>query len=231
MWESADPVLEKYLPERGQRVQLDPLNLTNEWQSGFDLPGMGGVLASQNLNLYGYSFQNPVRYQDPDGNCVGPYRAPCVAIGRALLRAGKVIYRGVRKLFRRDRDENRPSNNPRDIRPGEYDDVPEAPLSGTRQGVQDFIENETSPSETPGKGGIRERISNRGGGFESAQRDFDRFSPSNVKEIETQWGPGRTGQLEEGQQITVRPGSKTSGKPTLEIRRPSKRGFEVRYDK
>ena len=50
----------------------------------------------------------------------------------------------------------------------------------------------------------------------------------NVKDINTAYGPGRTGALSDGRKVTVRPGS-TDGRPTLEIRRPNKVGQEIRY--
>ena len=55
VWQSADPILGKYLPSGG--------NASN-------LPGMGGIYNSFNLGLYTYGHLNPVRYSDPDGNVV-----------------------------------------------------------------------------------------------------------------------------------------------------------------
>jgi len=53
VWQSADPILEKYLPS-GDRDS--------------NLPGLGGVRNSRNLSLYVYAHQNPVKLKDPDGN-------------------------------------------------------------------------------------------------------------------------------------------------------------------
>ncbi|HEY0736680.1 MAG TPA: RHS repeat-associated core domain-containing protein, partial [Herpetosiphonaceae bacterium] len=53
VWQSTDPILEKYLPSGKDKSNL---------------AGKGGVYNSFNLGLYSYSYQNPVRYTDPDGN-------------------------------------------------------------------------------------------------------------------------------------------------------------------
>lgn len=53
--------------------------------------------------------------------------------------------------------------------------------------------------------------------------------PGKEKGIETQYGPGRTGELENGSKVTVRPGS-SDGRPTLQIRRPNGRQTEIRYN-
>ncbi|MDH4275927.1 MAG: hypothetical protein OEW08_12900, partial [Gammaproteobacteria bacterium] len=55
VWQSPDPILEKYLPGIG---------------NDSNLAGMGGIYNSFNLGLFTYAHQNPVRYSDPDGNVV-----------------------------------------------------------------------------------------------------------------------------------------------------------------
>ena len=68
LWQSADPILTKYLPEAGKQIGLNAPSLLNNYGSPrHQLVGMGGVYTGQNLNLYHYSGQNPVRYTDPDG--------------------------------------------------------------------------------------------------------------------------------------------------------------------
>ena len=54
VWQSADPVLGKYLP-------------TGNREQDARLPGLGGVFTTPNLGLYTYTHQNPVRLIDPDG--------------------------------------------------------------------------------------------------------------------------------------------------------------------
>jgi len=53
-WISADPIFGKYLP-------------TGDREKDKNLPGYGGVYRPINLNLYTYSYQNPIKYLDPDG--------------------------------------------------------------------------------------------------------------------------------------------------------------------
>ncbi|WP_211341150.1 hypothetical protein [Paracoccus methylarcula] len=70
----------------------------------------------------------------------------------------------------------------------------------------------------------------KSGGTAQANRDFDSLKPNNVKDINTKYGPGKTGTLEDGSKVTVRPGS-SDGRPTVEIRNPnSGRGSEIRYN-
>ena len=74
LWQSADPALGEYLPGAGEEAgPTDNINvILPNIMNGFssprqDLPGIGGVFTGQNLNLYHYSHQNPVRYLDPNG--------------------------------------------------------------------------------------------------------------------------------------------------------------------
>jgi RHS repeat-associated protein len=54
-WISADPIFGKYLPNLGKTEHGD-------------LPAFGGIYNPINLNMYCYSFNNPLKYKDPDGN-------------------------------------------------------------------------------------------------------------------------------------------------------------------
>jgi RHS repeat-associated protein len=54
VWQSADPILEKYLP-------------SGDKEKDARMPGIGGVFNSRNIAMYTYTHQNPVKLVDPDG--------------------------------------------------------------------------------------------------------------------------------------------------------------------
>ena len=58
VWQSADPILGKYLPSGNK-------------DHDSNLAGMGGIYNPLNIGLYGYAAQNPVKFSDPDGRAFG----------------------------------------------------------------------------------------------------------------------------------------------------------------
>lgn len=89
----------------------------------------------------------------------------------------------------------------------------------------DIISKDSEPGrKTKGK----TEIKIKDGGFDDTLKDFDAVDPSESRTINTQYGEGKTGILDDGSTITARPGS-SDGRPTLEIRKPNGRGVEVRY--
>ena len=100
---------------------------------------------------------------------------------------------------------------------------------GTEKVVKSFddILGGTTPGrKTKGKNKLRESEV----GFEQANKDFDELDLTDVKEIETNYGSGRTGLDADGNTIVVRPGS-SDGRATLERRNPNTgRGTEIRYN-
>ena len=58
-WMSTDPALGDYVP-------LAPIN-DEAKRHNSNLPGMGGVFNTVNMNLYHYAGNNPIKYTDPDG--------------------------------------------------------------------------------------------------------------------------------------------------------------------
>jgi hypothetical protein len=65
------------------------------------------------------------------------------------------------------------------------------------------------------------------GEFSQASKEFDSQNSSGIKDINTDYGAGRTGTFSGDRTITVRLGS-TDGCPTLEIRNPvNNRGIDI----
>jgi RHS repeat-associated protein len=58
-WLSGDPALGEYFPSAPVNDEAKKHNQ--------NLPGMGGVFNTVNMHAYHYSFNNPVKYIDPDG--------------------------------------------------------------------------------------------------------------------------------------------------------------------
>ena len=90
--------------------------------------------------------------------------------------------------------------------------------------VDDLLNN--LPDTTNGKGFARNFEST--GGFPQTLRDFFSLNPSDIKDIQTQYGPGKEGKLSKGTSVVARPGSTTGG-ATLEIRVSSRRIYKIRY--
>jgi len=63
LWVSADPILEKYLPDMRNKKQRE-----GGFVPELDLPSVGGVYNTRNLSVYAYVAQNPVILSDPNGN-------------------------------------------------------------------------------------------------------------------------------------------------------------------
>lgn len=76
----------------------------------------------------------------------------------------------------------------------------------------------------------RTRHGEKSGGMDQANADFDSLEPTETQIVDTKYGPGRAGILDDGTKLTVRPGS-SEGQPTLEFRNSNNgRGTEIRYN-
>ncbi|OQW89632.1 MAG: hypothetical protein BWK78_07565 [Thiotrichaceae bacterium IS1] len=85
VWASVDPILDEYLP-------------TGDKEKDKQLPGMGGVFNTVNLNLYHYAGQNPVKYVDPDGHFA--IAIPIgYAVGVAIVKTVAVVATGFVALY------------------------------------------------------------------------------------------------------------------------------------
>lgn len=86
--------------------------------------------------------------------------------------------------------------------------------------VDDLIETSQEGRKTTG----RAKQYERSGGMESANRDFDALSPTNVREIPS----GRVRKLPDGSTVIVRTKS-SDGRPTLEIQHVKNKQTKFRY--
>lgn len=103
-------------------------------------------------------------------------------------------------------------------------DASEKAAEEVQEDIDDLLEDSEKGRETSGKS---EQYLKKGG-FEQAQKDFDSLNPSDVKDINTSYGKGKTGVLKDGSKVNVRPGS-TYGEPTLEIQLPNGKRIKIRY--
>ena len=78
-WISTDPALGEYVPQA-------PVNDEAKKQNQ-NLPGMGGVFNTVNLNLFHYAGNNPVRYIDPDGRDIE--ETPIISVSIGVLGAAR----------------------------------------------------------------------------------------------------------------------------------------------
>ena len=80
------------------------------------------------------------------------------------------------------------------------------------------------PETTNGKGVARDFESR--GGFDQTIRDFESLNPTDVRDIQTQYGSGKVGKLSDGTTVVARPGSTTGG-ATLEIRVSNSKVYKI----
>lgn len=93
-------------------------------------------------------------------------------------------------------------------------------LSPKKISIDDLLKNAKPGKKTKGRTTQHIKV----GGYDQALKDFNAFSPSDVKKI----NGGKVGTLDNGQKIIVRRLS-SDGRPTLEIQSGQKR-IKVRYD-
>jgi RHS repeat-associated protein len=230
VWQSADPILGKYLPSAKTRNSI--------------LPGQGGVYNTFNLGLYSYAHQNPVRYTDPDGKAVPLVVAACVAsnacmaavaatvvlatnpqareaLGKSMVSAGKAAAEGVSAAGERIKNlifnESSESDGKK---AGEA-----ATGTSTDQEIAGILEGATPGRETKG----RTEQFNKPGGRAQAEEDFGKLPG---EEIPTQTEGVRVKRLPDGRVANIHDSTKPGaeqGKPTVEIQQGKDR-IKIRYD-
>ena len=81
--------------------------------------------------------------------------------------------------------------------------------------------------ETTSKNGIARNFESSGG-YAQAVKDFESLNLSDVREIQTKYGTGKFGLLDNRVKVIARRGSTTGG-PTLEIQISKNRVYKIRY--
>ena len=114
------------------------------------------------------------------------------------------------------------SGQPERVFPKEPREEPEG--GGIAGKIHDIL---SGAEETTNHAGVARNFE-KTGGFEKTLEDFNALQPENVKDIQTRFGLGIVGYLEDGITIVARPGSKTGG-ATLEIRVSSRKIYKIRY--
>jgi RHS repeat-associated protein len=89
-----------YDQQTGRFLQIDPLVYANEFLQEKEIVN-GGAFNGNNLQVYAFAYNNPIRYNDPDGKCpncvtaaigagIGALIGGGIELGKQLWRDGKV---------------------------------------------------------------------------------------------------------------------------------------------
>lgn len=97
-------------------------------------------------------------------------------------------------------------------------------IKSGNKSIDDLI---NSMEETTNRKGVARNFESSGG-YEQTLKDFETLNPTNVKDIQTKYGPRKVGTLNDGTKVVARQGSKTGG-PTLEIKVSNSKVYKIRY--
>ncbi len=167
----------------------------------------------QRWNRYAYARNNPLRYVDPDGRQTVPQPGTLDQIIAYFYQVVGLNYQPAVVMQEGQR--------PQTVGMPDKKTIGQAMIVvGAAAVVSDILAGAERGKESKYTAQYRKE-----GGFEQANRDFEALSPQDVKDR----GKGiRTGVLESGDKVVVRPQS-SEGSPTLEIQRQNDKAIKVRY--
>ncbi|MFA9464024.1 MAG: RHS repeat-associated core domain-containing protein [Velocimicrobium sp.] len=201
----------------------------------------GQINDALSLNGYSYCNNNPLIHIDPSGHYLTSIAIEAVKIA-AVVTVAYVAYRyatspEVRKSAKeiavaikkgaadKKRALNEEAKNKKKSKKiSDKKDKDVGKTTGDSKTVNDILKGAEETTRKVGKASNYEKS----GGYKQALKDFDDLGPVSKKKIETQYGDGMYGKLNDGTSISVRPGSKTGGS-TLEIKIPGKKIIKIRY--
>lgn len=249
-----------YDPRISNWLSVDPIALWQPVQeSEHYILGQhnGGVFNAMNLNVYGYTYQNPIRYIDPNGkqvDVVDENEVPCLGCPGPVDEA----FYGAVDFFVPIHDASRVVSGKDAL--GEASPIGPIELAltvitlgkgkkiwkglgllgrlfskgaKTEHRIEKLLKKATFENRTKGNTSIY-RIK---GGLDKANEDFKKMKPKDIIDLKDKDGNvmGKEGILPDGRKIKVRNKS-SDGAPTIEINKTNTKGefrkqSEIRYDK
>jgi hypothetical protein len=82
--------------------------------------------------------------------------------------------------------------------------------------------------ENTNKAGVARNFE-KSGGYKKTLSDFESLNPTNIKDIQTKYGPGKVGTLSDGSRVIARQGSASGGGATLEVQISNRKVYKIRY--
>ncbi|WP_249641543.1 MULTISPECIES: hypothetical protein [unclassified Enterococcus] len=191
------------------------------------LAGGASIIAGGFLDLVGFATITGGSAFSLSG--VGaPIGAPAVAAGISLEGIGTGFLIGGMAIAGNALSKSNVDPGSADYSFSSNSEYREQTVKDTNKKIDDLTKELNNSSKTPNS---KIKQFDNSGGMDQINKDFDSLNLSNVKEIKTQYGAGRTGDLPDGSTVGTRPGSsgKSDNAPTLQITRPDGKQIKIRY--